>query len=85
MFISAVLQENSSYLPGRAGLGCKAMGGGGPTTGSCVGLCTASIGGKCIKEAERTYRIGSANLKFGKRLIFQTMINLLSHPGGMIS
>lgn len=60
------------------------MGGGGPTTGSCAGLCTASMGGKCIKEAERAYRRGSANLKFDKRSISQTTINP-SHPEGMIS
>ena len=41
------------------------MGGGGPTTGSCAGLCAASLGGICIKEAEIAYRRGSANLKFG--------------------
>ena len=59
------------------------MGGGGSTTVSCAGLCTASMG-EWIKEADRTYRRGSANLMFDKQSISQTTINL-SHPRGMIS
>lgn len=41
--------------------------------------------GECIEEAEIAHRMGSANLKFGKRSISQRTINLLSHPEGIIS
>jgi hypothetical protein len=70
-------RKYKSYLPGKAGLGCTAIGGSGSITDSCAGLCTVSMG-ECIKKAKKTYRRGSANLVSGKQSISQTTITNLT-------